>query len=105
MVLLLAHKKWFHMEGLKANVGMKKAVAALDKIKQSMQGSEVHRKRVMFLGYYLSHIADAAPDDGIRLMSYRALDTLRYGFNRGRIRSAHRKSGLEKILKIQFKKV
>ena len=59
----------------------------------------------MFLGYYLSHIADATPDDGIRLMSYRALDTLRYGFNRGRIRSAHRKSGLEKILKIQFKKV
>jgi hypothetical protein len=104
MVLIVAHRKWFLTEGLRANVAMKKVVLTLDKIKQSMQELEVHRKRVMFLGYYLSQIADAAPDEGSQLTSQKILDTLRYGFNRARIRAAHRNSGLEKILKIQFKK-
>ena len=103
MVLLLAHKKWFKMEGLKANVGMKKAKESFKKVNRAVEGMEVHRLRVMMLGYYLYFIADLSTDERVRDASYKCIDTLHRGFNRGKIYAAHKQSGLGRLLKIQFK--
>jgi hypothetical protein len=105
MVLLLAHKKWFKMEGLKTNVAMKKVKEALHKINKLVEGMEVHRLRVMLLGYYLYFIADSAEEEGIREASYKCIETLHYGFNRRKIQDVQKRTGLEKLLKIQFKEL
>ena len=101
MVLLLAHKRFLRSEGIKTTVGMKKAKEAFNKIHKAVEGMEVHRLRVMLLGYYLYFIADSSEKE-IREAAYKCIETLHYGFNRRKIYRAHKQSGLDRLLKIDF---
>jgi hypothetical protein len=105
MVLLLAHKKWFKMEGLKANVAMKKMKESLTILKKAVEGMEVHRLRVMLLGYYLYFIAESSEEEGIRDACYKCIETLHYGFNRRKIQDVQNGTGVARLLKIQFKEL
>ncbi len=102
MVLLLSHKRCFRSEGIKTTVGMKKAKEAFNKINKLVEGMEVHRLRVMLLGYYLYFIAESSEEEGIREASYKCIETLHYGFNRRKIYRTHKQSGLDRLLKIDF---
>jgi hypothetical protein len=102
MTLLMAHKKWFKLEGLKVNVAMRQAKDGFGKVKKSVEAMEGHRRRVMWIGYYLYHNSDVDPDDRIRDMSYECIHTLHYGFNRRKLRLTHQQTGLERLLKITF---
>ena len=105
MVLLLAHKKWFKMEGLKFNVAMKKAKERFSILNKAVEGMEVHRLRAMLLGYYLYFVADSALEgEEIRTASYQCVETLHRGFNRRKIHDVHKETGLAK-LQIQFKEL
>jgi len=102
MVLLLAHKKWLKSEGIMTTVGMKKAKESFKKVNRAVEGMEVHRLRVMMLGYYLYFIADSSTDERVRDASYKCIETLHRGFNRGKIYAAHKQTGLGRLLKIEF---
>ncbi len=102
MVLLQTHKRFLRSEGIKTAVGMKKSKEAFNKINKVVEGMEVHRLRVMLLGYYLYFIADSPEEEGIREASYKCIETLHYGFNRGKLYRTHKQSGLDRLLKIDF---
>ena len=103
MVLLQSHKRFLRSEGIKTAVGMKKAKEAFNKINKVVEGMEVHRLRVMLLGYYLYFIADSSEEEGVREASYKCIETLHYGFNRRKMYRAQKQSGLDRVLKIYFK--
>jgi hypothetical protein len=81
---------------------MKKAKEAFNRITKVVEGMEVHRLRVMLLGYYLYFIVDSSDEEGIREASYKCIETLHYGFNRRKIYGAQRQSGLDRLLKIDL---
>ncbi len=102
MVLLTAHKKWVRMETLKSQVAMKRLKEDLGRIKTSMKGVEGHLNRAMVLGYYLTQIADSSSDLKENESSFVLVETLSNEFDRRRLRGALWRSGLGKILKIEF---
>ncbi len=83
---------------------MSKTAEALQKVNKIMETVDAHRKRAMLVGYYLYHTSDLSDDYRIRDMSYEAVDTLQHGFSRRKLREVQRQTGLDRVLKIRFKK-
>ncbi len=102
-MLLIAHRKWFKLETIKAKVNLKNTVKSFAKITTTLAGMEAHRKRSMLVGYYLTHVAETWEYEDERLASYKCMDLLHHGFTRGKLRHAHKQSGLGSLLKIEFK--
>ncbi len=103
MVLLLAHRRWFKVENLKAITSMRRVVETFEKIKKAVSMLDTHRSKAMMLGYYLVNIADSSQKEEERVGSYKCIETeLHHGFNRRRLLMSHRNSGLDRILLIHF---